>query len=43
MPIEEYEERLGVDIDLSYEHEIDYALWGALLDELEELKNGQGR
>lgn len=43
MPFEEYEERLGVDIDLSYEHEMDYALWGALLDELEELERRLGQ
>lgn len=38
MSFEEYEERLGVDINLSYEHEMDYAMWGALLDEIEELE-----
>lgn len=43
MSFEEYEERLGVDIDLSHEHEMDYALWGALLDELEELEKRLGQ
>jgi hypothetical protein len=38
MSFEEYEERLGVDFNLSYEHEMDYAMWGALLDELDELE-----
>jgi len=38
MHFEEYEERLDVDINLSYEHEKDYVIWGALLDELEELE-----
>lgn len=43
MSFEEYEEKLGVDIDLSHEHEMDYALWGALLDELEELERRLGQ
>jgi len=38
MRFEEFEEKLGVDFDLSHEHEMDYAMWGALLDELEELE-----
>ncbi|MEM2957723.1 MAG: hypothetical protein QW261_05525 [Candidatus Jordarchaeaceae archaeon] len=43
MPFEKYEERLGVDISLSHEHEMDYAMWGALLDELEELEKLLGK
>jgi len=38
MNFEEFERRLSVDFPLTYEHEMDYARWGALLDEVEELE-----
>ena len=43
MLFEGCEDRLGVDIDLSHEYEMDYALWGALLNELEELERRLGQ
>lgn len=38
MDFEEFERRLGKEFSLSYEHEMDYAKWGARLDELEDLE-----
>ena len=38
MTFEEYEQKLGETIPLFYEHEIDYGVWGAKIDELKELK-----
>lgn len=38
MSFVEFEEKLGKEFGLSYEHEMDYARWGAKLDELEELE-----
>jgi len=38
MDFREYERRLGKEFSLSYEHEMDYARWGARLDELEDLE-----
>ena len=38
MNFEEFEKRLSIDFPLTYEHEMDYARWGALLDEVEELE-----
>lgn len=43
MDFKEYERRLGREFRLSYEHEMDYARWGARLDELEDLEQHLGQ
>jgi transposase len=43
MDFKEYERRLGREFSLSYEHEMDYARWGARLDELEDLEQHLGQ
>ena len=43
MDFKEYERRLGKEFSLSYEHEIDYARWGARLDELDDLERRLGK
>ena len=43
MDFKEYERRLGKEFGLSYEHEMDYARWGARLDELDDLERRLGK
>ena len=43
MDFREYERRLGKEFSLSYEHEMDYARWGARLDELDYLERRLGK